>query len=277
MHPYVIICGVFHLSAVIQSEIVRQDTGVITVSVGDNVTLHCFYKSQVAMHFSWYRQLLGRKPELLFTIYKFGDPSKVFPWLEKNPRFSLQRKEGTNHLHISDIHLSDSATYYCGSSHSNMVEFGEGVFLSVGGDKHQGIIQTPASKTIQPGGSVTLNCTVKTGSCDGEHSVFWFRRGSRQGFLHTHRDQCKPSSPSPSCVYHLQKTNLSSVDTGTYYCAVASCGEILFGNGTELMISDEVKDQEAQIRILVWLSIIRVGILLFFLTISFFFVVVKTC
>uniref|UniRef100_A0A3Q1FSY0 Ig-like domain-containing protein n=1 Tax=Acanthochromis polyacanthus TaxID=80966 RepID=A0A3Q1FSY0_9TELE len=129
-----------HLSAVIQSEIVRQDTGVITVSVGDNVTLHCFYKSQVAMHFSWYRQLLGRKPELLFTIYKFGDPSKVFPWLEKNPRFSLQRKEGTNHLHISDIHLSDSATYYCGSSHSNMVEFGEGVFLSVGAGNSRGRI-----------------------------------------------------------------------------------------------------------------------------------------
>lgn len=50
-----------------------------------------------------------------------------------NPRFSVERKEGTNHLRIADIHVSDSATYYCGSSHSNMVEFGEGIFLSVEG------------------------------------------------------------------------------------------------------------------------------------------------
>ncbi len=117
----------------IQSAAVKQDTGVISAIVGDNVTLHCLYDSQVAMHFSWYRQTLGSGPELLSTIYKYDKPSKVFQWMEKNPRFSVQRKEGMNHLHISDVHFSDSASYFCGSSHSNIVEFGEGVFLSVQG------------------------------------------------------------------------------------------------------------------------------------------------
>lgn len=117
----------------IQSAAVKQDTGVTSAFVGDNVTLHCFYDSQVAMHFSWYRQTLGSGPELLSTIYKYDKPSKVFPWMEKNPRFSVQREEGVNHLHISDVHFSDSALYFCGSSHSNIVEFGEGVFLSVQG------------------------------------------------------------------------------------------------------------------------------------------------
>ncbi|KAG7465284.1 hypothetical protein MATL_G00174730 [Megalops atlanticus] len=37
-----------------------------------------------------------------------------------------------------------------------------------------------------------------------------------------------------SCVYKLPKRNLSLSDAGTYYCAVATCGEILFGNGTKL-------------------------------------------
>ncbi|XP_008285404.1 Ig heavy chain Mem5-like [Stegastes partitus] len=283
MHPYVIICGVFHLSAVIQSQTLRQDTGVKAVTVGDDVTLFCFYNSQVAMHFSWYRQQLGSKPELLSTIYKFGDSSKVFSWLEKNPRFTVERDEGMNHLKISDIQLSDSATYYCGSSHSNMVEFGEGVFLSVKGAtrQHQGIIQEPASETIPPGGSVSLNCTVNTGFCDDEPSVYWFRHGSRQGILHAHRDRCKPVSapapPSQNCVYHLQKVNLSSSDAGTYYCAVASCGEILFGNGSTLLVGDAVEDQVAQIRILAWLSIIRTGILLFFLTVCLIVYVSKTC
>ncbi|KAG7465286.1 hypothetical protein MATL_G00174750 [Megalops atlanticus] len=37
-----------------------------------------------------------------------------------------------------------------------------------------------------------------------------------------------------SCVYTLPKRNLSPSDSGTYYCAVATCGEILFGNGTKM-------------------------------------------
>ena len=60
--------------------------------------------------------------------------------------------------------------------------------------------------------------------------------------------------------------NLISSDAGTYYCAVASCGEILFGSGSKLLIKDDVEDPVAQIRILVWLSIIRTGVLLLFLT-----------
>ena len=69
-------------------------------------------------------------------------------------------------------------------------------------------------------------------------------------------------SPSQSCVYHIEKMNLISSDAGTYYCAVASCGEILFGSGSELLIKDDVEDPMTQIRVLVWLSIIRTGILL---------------
>ncbi|XP_054457050.1 uncharacterized protein LOC129093158 [Anoplopoma fimbria] len=234
-----IICGVCHLSAGIQSAAVKQDTGVISANVGDNVTLHCFYNTQVAMHFSWYRQTLGGGPELLSNFYKYDNPSKVFPGLEKNPRFSVQRKEGMNHLNISDVHLSDSATYFCGSTHSNTAEFGEGIFLSIKGASLKEIVQWPVSETIKPGGTVAFKCTVHSGTCDGEHSAYWFRHGSGQGVLHTLRDQCKhvstpPGSPSQSCVYHWQKKNLSSSDAGTYYCAVASCGEVLFGNGSKL-------------------------------------------
>ncbi|KAK9524523.1 hypothetical protein VZT92_016911 [Zoarces viviparus] len=272
MHLYMIICEVFHLSAGIQSAAVKQDTGVVSASIGDNVILHCFYTTQVAMHFSWYRQTLGSGPELLSNFYKYDEPSKVFQWLENNPRFSVQRKEGMNHLNISDVRLSDSATYFCGSTHSNMAEFGDGVFLSVKGANLKEIVQWPASETIQPGGTVTFNCTVHSGTCDGEHSVYWFRHGSRQGVLQTHGDQCKhvstpPGYPSQSCVYHLQKVNLSFSDAGTYHCAVASCGEVLFGNGSELLVKDDGKDQMAQMTTLVWLSIVRTVILLFLVSI----------
>lgn len=110
----------------------KQDTGVITASVGENVTLHCYYDTQVAMHFSWYRQSLGRSPVVLSTVYKFDKPSNVMR-LEKHPRLAVQRQEGHNHLHISSVQPEDSASYFCGSSHSNIMEFGQGVFLSVQG------------------------------------------------------------------------------------------------------------------------------------------------
>ncbi|XP_062300486.1 uncharacterized protein LOC134005578 [Scomber scombrus] len=271
MLPYMILCGLFYLSAVTESSVLTQDTGVISATVWDNVTLHCFYDSQVAMHFSWYRQTLGEGPQGLFTIYKYDKSPNVSHWSEKNPRFSVDMKEGMNHLHISNVQLSDSASYFCGISHSHKIEFGEGVFLSVKEVNHTEIIQEPSSETIRPGGSVMFNCTVQTGTCGAEHRVYWFRHGSRQGIVQTHVDQSKhvpmAQSPSKSCAYHFQKMNLSSSDAGTYYCAVASCGEILFGSGSKLLIKDDAEDPMAQIQILVWLSITRFGILLLFLAI----------
>ena len=71
--------------------------------------------------------------------------------------------------------------------------------------------------------------------------MFWFRAGSvtNPTFIYSHRnsgDECETSPEAQSlqkCLYSFSK-NFSSSDTGTYYCAVATCGEILFGNGTKL-------------------------------------------
>ena len=35
-------------------------------------------------------------------------------------------------------------------------------------------------------------------------------------------------------VSTLPKNNVDSSDAGTYYCALAACGEVVFGNGTKL-------------------------------------------
>ncbi|XP_032439651.1 uncharacterized protein LOC116733067 [Xiphophorus hellerii] len=266
-----ILCGVFYLTAVIQSGPVKQDSGVRSAIAGENVQLRCFYSSQSAMHFSWYRQKLGKRPELLSTIYKYDDPSKVFHWLEKNPRISVERSEGINHLHISDVQLSDSATYYCASSYSNSVEFGEGVFLNVEGTNHVELVQEPNSETLQPGSSVTFNCTVDTEACEGGHTVLWYRHGAYQAVLRTHTSQCEITSAhqksSQTCVYHLQKNNLSSSDAGTYYCVVASCGKMLFGSGSELLVRRHAEERLSQTGTFFWLSVFRCGILLLFVMI----------
>jgi len=91
---------------------------------------------------------------------------------------------------------------------------------------------------------MTLQCSVLSDSenemCPAD--VFWFRdvsQNSHPDIIYTDgngRNECeKKSDTQKRCVYRFSK-NISSSDAGTYYCAVATCGEILFGNGTKLGI-----------------------------------------
>uniref|UniRef100_A0A8C8GEL7 Ig-like domain-containing protein n=1 Tax=Oncorhynchus tshawytscha TaxID=74940 RepID=A0A8C8GEL7_ONCTS len=229
---------------------IRQESGLKSAKIGDTMILRCFYEGDMAMHFSWYKQNLGDKLQLFSTIhYKYDRNATFYHEFKDNPRFSVQNGPKRNHLRISDMQLSDSGTYYCGNAYTNRVEFGKGVILIIYGVKiNMPILQQSVSESVQPGDVVTLNCTIHTESCAGEDRVYWFRRGSGEsppGIMYTHgdrSDQCEKSpeagSPTQSCVYNLPKRNLSLSDAGTYYCAVALCGEILFGNGTKLDIQE---------------------------------------
>uniref|UniRef100_A0A8C8FMQ3 Ig-like domain-containing protein n=1 Tax=Oncorhynchus tshawytscha TaxID=74940 RepID=A0A8C8FMQ3_ONCTS len=223
-----------------------------SVQPGDSVTLNCTIHTETCAgehSVYWFRHGLGESPpEIIYTNYEKN--AIFYRDFKGNPRVSVESGNGINHLKISDVQLSDSAEYYCGSSYSNMVEFAEGYILIVkgSGSRNTTVVQQPVSESVQPGDYVTLNCTIHTETCAGEHSVYWFRHGSGEshpGIIYTHgdrSDQCEKSpeagSPTQSCVYNLPKRNLSLSDAGTYYCAVASCGEILFGNGTILDIKE---------------------------------------
>ncbi|XP_029931545.1 uncharacterized protein LOC115376191 [Myripristis murdjan] len=231
------------------SSSLRQDSGFLSANVGDNVTLSCFYDGDDAAKFFWYKQTLGQKPILMCTFYKFGKNAIFYDNFKNDPRFKLEIETTGNQLKISDLQHSDSATYFCVGSYSNDFEFGDGVTLSVQGSglNIQAVVHQSESQTIQPGDSVTLNCTVHTGTCDGEHSVYWFRSSghSQPRAIYTHGvtdDQCKrkPMTHTQACVYNLPMKSLDLSDAGTYYCAVLSCGEILFGNGTKIDIENEV-------------------------------------
>ncbi|XP_026175026.1 immunoglobulin kappa light chain-like [Mastacembelus armatus] len=220
---------------------VRQDSGFISANIGDNVTLRCFYESNVAAMFYWYKQTLGHKPKQLSAVFKY-DKYEFKDEFKNNPRFSLETSHNKNHLKISDLQISDSATYYCIGCISYQFEFVEGVTLSVQGSglNIPAQVHQSASESIQPGGSVTLNCTVHTGTCDGEHRVYWFKHSGKAhpGLIYTHggsNDQCerKPETQTHSCVYNLPMNSLNVSDAGTYYCAVVSCANMLFGNGTK--------------------------------------------
>ncbi|XP_049338134.1 uncharacterized protein LOC125803842 [Astyanax mexicanus] len=238
---------------------------VQTVKIGNKVTIKCdqtLDKENTSHFLVWYKQSLGQGPK--FVVRSFTD--------NKKPRFALDfaagrfTVDGTFDLSISETKQEDEGTYFCGTVISNIVEFGSGTLLFLQADK---LNDNPPTETVIKGGdSATLQCSVQPLSCSEDHSVYWFRHGSGESdpgiiFSHGNRsDQCKKSSetvsPTQSCIYKLPKNNLSLSD-GTYYCAVAACGEILFGNGTSLTFKGD--DCMEQMIILHWLSIIRTALL----------------
>ncbi|MEQ2163533.1 hypothetical protein GOODEAATRI_031224 [Goodea atripinnis] len=109
---------------------------------------------------------------------------------------------------------------------------------------YQVVQEGKVSDPVHESDLATLQCSVisafNSNTCPEDISVFWFRSKSDKsdpdviyadGERH---DECqKKSEFQRRCVF---SKNISRSDTGTYYCAVASCGEIFFGNGTNQQV-----------------------------------------
>ncbi|CAI5652894.1 unnamed protein product [Oreochromis niloticus] len=130
--------------------------------------------------------------------------------------------------------------------------FLKGTFLRVKGPDPgiTGVTQDSLSNPVHPGDPVTLQCSVLSNSenrtCTEDHSVYWYRAKpdeSHPSLIYSqgnNSNYCERSPEAPSkqkCVYSFSR-NVTCSDTGTCYCAVATCGEILFGNGAKLDIEE---------------------------------------
>uniref|UniRef100_A0A3B3YCU7 Ig-like domain-containing protein n=1 Tax=Poecilia mexicana TaxID=48701 RepID=A0A3B3YCU7_9TELE len=215
---------------------VHQSGSFVSAPIGGKVTLHCFHDSE---RIYWYRQTLGQKPTPIASFYVYGKETIFHGEFKNNSRLDLVKGDRTNHLIISNLRISDSATYFCGTSNAQVVAFAQGTVVSVKSfdSDVKVLIHQLVSESLQPEGSATLNCTVKTGSGGGEHRVYWFKNsdGFQPGFLYTQgskNDQSERNSNTPThtCVHRLSMDDPSVSDAGSYHCAVASCGHILFEN-----------------------------------------------
>ncbi|XP_034532071.1 uncharacterized protein LOC117807117 [Notolabrus celidotus] len=235
----VLLSEIFQVAAVNKISSIHQDRGLKTARVGYEVTLHCTYQDDTVNFLSWYKQSLGGKPDIISTRMKLNPEATISSAYKE--RFRVIAKKGINHLVIRDIQLSDSATYYCGILEFNAIEFGEGVFLQVKSSSSNitAVVHQPALELLRAGDSVNLSCTIYTEPCAGEQSFYWFRHGAAQPAVMYHsKGQCEADSEShmKSCILNLAVKSVSSADAGMYYCALASCGETVFGNGTRVQI-----------------------------------------
>uniref|UniRef100_A0A4W6F944 Ig-like domain-containing protein n=1 Tax=Lates calcarifer TaxID=8187 RepID=A0A4W6F944_LATCA len=204
-----------------------------TVDVGDDVTLTCPRESTwLAANLYWIRLVPGTFPEALGGMIAYN-----FDRVKKTNHMTAKQEPGLFVLHFSKTRLSDTAVYYCIKVKQRNMTFLKGIFLRIKGPEPDitAVTQDFLSDPVRPGDSVTLQCSVLSDSekktCLEDHHVLIYAHRN-------HSDTCEegPEVHSPQkCVYSFSK-NVSSSDAGTYYCAVATCGEIIFGNGTKLDI-----------------------------------------
>ncbi|MBN3318164.1 KV07 protein, partial [Atractosteus spatula] len=240
------------IADVIVDNSVSQPHQWVHAQLGDSVTLECITEAENIKTWLWLKLIIGQAPQIIVADY-YG--KKMFhEEFKSNSHWTAKNDDKSFNLTLLKAESSDTGIYYCGIQLYNTFSFGNGTFLILKGNQNtswnRSVVQQPVSVQAQPGDNVTLQCTIHTETCAEEHNVYWFRHRSGESFpgiIYTHRDRsdhCERSSeveiPTQSCVYNLPKSNLGHSDTGTYYCAVASSGEILFGNGTLLKIMSNI-------------------------------------
>ncbi|XP_044219155.1 uncharacterized protein LOC122990099 [Thunnus albacares] len=222
---------------------------VITVQHGQPANLTCLSNDELnSKQLYWYKQSAGDTLKLIVKLIKSATPEYAPEF--NSTRLKVRKDKNFVNLTILRTTQEDDGMYHCAVMEWIDLEW-SGTYLMVKGNTERTsnytVVQWPTvSDPVRPGVSVTLQCSIlsdyKNKTCPGVHSVYWFRAGSdasHPDFIYTDGspDECRNktgihSSPK-SCVYRFSK-NVSSSDDGTYYCAVATCGEILFGNGTKL-------------------------------------------
>uniref|UniRef100_A0AAR2JTI8 Ig-like domain-containing protein n=2 Tax=Pygocentrus nattereri TaxID=42514 RepID=A0AAR2JTI8_PYGNA len=213
---------------------------VISAEPGEAVNLTCTFvddsNKEVRM---WYKQRLEHAP--LEVGSKLEDkPAMISDQVDKS-RFKLNRIASGISLSIERVTKEDEGMYFCGEAGKKTLDFSTATFLAVTGQSDISVLQTPVRRSVSPGESVTLQCTVLSEIRAADLRVLWFRAAAGQSFpeiIYTHQNsssrQCEISSSTSSSLYEFSKNILDQHHTGTYYCAVAACGKIIFGNGTSV-------------------------------------------
>ncbi|XP_033997042.1 uncharacterized protein LOC117491259 [Trematomus bernacchii] len=253
---------------------------VTTVQLGESATLTCALPNTEIRRreLRWYKQCAGETLTLIVTLPESSKPTLA-------PGFSDSKLEVHIGNNLSTLTIrrtipEDEGMYHCLIEDLLRIRVWSGIYLLLKGNTQRtldySVVQWPTLSDPAPQeNSMTLQCSVlsksKNKTCPGDISVFWFGAGSdtfRPNIIYTDGRRPKECEKLPdtqkSCVYRSSK-NFSSSDAGTYYCAVATCGEILFGDVTHPQLEKTASPEVVALVIaIVCLVISVIGNIVFF-------------
>ncbi|XP_069550248.1 uncharacterized protein [Brachyistius frenatus] len=231
-----------------QTQKVPQQVSLTVAELGDTFTVTCTVIEDGTSLFYWYRLYFGYMVQTVaMGIFAKLNLAEQFD----NPRFDVTKVGKMHSLTIRNISKEDEGTYFCQAGSAYKLAFINGTFLAVKDRKNVQksvyVKQSPDVESVWLGEPVTLQCSFlsknqeNTDQCPGACSVHWFkaRFQSLPGIIYTDNISSYEQKER-RCVYRLSKTIRDSSDAGTYYCAVDTCGEILFGEGTKVEIRQEL-------------------------------------
>uniref|UniRef100_A0A3P9JG06 Ig-like domain-containing protein n=1 Tax=Oryzias latipes TaxID=8090 RepID=A0A3P9JG06_ORYLA len=219
----------------------------LTVDAGEDVTLLCNNLRLNVVFFFWMKSVPGKMPEIVGKRFSKSDE------FNNTGHFTTKEEDGRFFLKISKAKPSDIAFYYCFTLKNYKITFMKAVKTIL--KKNVLDLFHFSVDPVTAGDVVALQCSVlsefQNDACPEEHRVFWFRKTegeSHPTYIYARRssdgdcDGGTETQPLQNCVYSFLK-NVSSSDAGLYYCAVAACGKVVFGNGTELDV-EAVKEKK---------------------------------
>uniref|UniRef100_A0A3P9CMU4 Twitchin n=1 Tax=Maylandia zebra TaxID=106582 RepID=A0A3P9CMU4_9CICH len=229
------------LSLILLSTLWDEDpfqSSITVTKLGDNVTLTCkIPRDDVGLSY-WYKLKFGNMIETIASG-SFDKISLKGPF--NNSRFNATKVGDIYSLTITNATKEDEATYLCQGGMAYKMEFFNSTLLVVDGNKSFTVKQTSDVESVHLGDTMTLQCSLlsenkdDTDQCPDEDKVHWFKGASESHPGSIYHGSLR-NKEDGRCDYSLSKTVTNSSDAGTYYCAVVTCGQILFGEGTVVEI-----------------------------------------
>ncbi|XP_015254475.1 PREDICTED: uncharacterized protein LOC107100481 [Cyprinodon variegatus] len=245
---------------------------VTTVQLGEPVTLTCVVTEtfEVMTWIHWYKQSAGNTLELIAVLRKSTN-STYGPGFSPS-RFKITYNDNKSIMMILSTVEQDEGMYHC--AHIGWTKSAwSGTYLSLRGNSQRtssyNVVQERAvSDPPNPTEKETLQCSILSDSenttCSGEPTVFWFRARSDTSYpdiiytVGNTQEHCGKTNNQKKCSY-TSSNDVSSSEADTYYCAVATCGEIIFGNGPKRVTSNE-DNRPCSERIVLLITLIALAI-----------------
>ncbi|KAK1788602.1 hypothetical protein P4O66_002684 [Electrophorus voltai] len=145
-----------------------------SVSLGENITLHCNITADYEI--SWYGQSSDELRLLISAGRTNLDKQFSLSYNVDRDHFDTTDSNGSVTLVIINVTENDLGLYYCrGRDYRSLLKFGRTIRLAITGTFISCLHQTPSVrlKSVQPGENVTLHCDIVL-----KYGVSWYHQSS---------------------------------------------------------------------------------------------------